>query len=66
MFPFFWNVNIIYAFLNWKGKIQILNVFWRAILTLYFRDGIEPFGRAGKGSILNDGHYINVMDYASL
>ena len=53
MLPFFQNVHINYALLNWKGKIQILNFFRRAILTLDFWEGLEPFGRAGKGSILN-------------
>ena len=53
MLPFFWNVDINYALLNWKGKIQILNFFWREILTLHFWEVLEPFGRVGKGSILN-------------
>ena len=53
MSPFFWNVDINYALLNRKGKIQFLNFFWREILTLHWWEGLEPFGRARKGSILN-------------
>ena len=53
MFLFFWNVDINYTLLYWKGEIQILNFFWREILTLHLWEGLEPFGRAMKGSILN-------------
>ena len=40
-------------FLLGRVKFAFYFIFWREILTLHLWEGIEPFGRARKGSILN-------------